>query len=120
MIVDMDFFIRPDGDYTTAHVREDILDARLLRLELLMQIDILDTNSHLAGETEEDLELVIGVWQAGDAFTEVEDADQAAGGDQWDARHRPQGLHLTMDIQVSRACADGSPPQHDGGSGPPS
>ena len=23
------------------------------------------------------------------------------GGDQWNARHRPQGLHLTMDIQVS-------------------
>ena len=42
-------FIRPDGDHTTAHMCEDILDTCLLRLELLMQIDILNANSHLAG-----------------------------------------------------------------------
>jgi hypothetical protein len=57
---------------------QNVLNESLLRVKLPIEIDVLDADGHLASQAKEDLEFVIRVGQAGDAFAEIEDANLAA------------------------------------------
>src|SRR6266511_391230 len=100
MVKDANFLVCSNGDHTATHVGEDVFDKHLLRLELFVQIDILDANGDLTGKVEENLELIVGIGKAGDAFAKIQDADQGSGGDPRDTRHPSQRLHLAMDFEI--------------------
>src|ERR671930_1317804 len=102
MVKDANFLVCANRDHTATHVGKDVFDKHLLRLELFVQVDILNAYSDLTGQMEENLELIVGIGKASDAFAEIQDADQGSGGDQRDSRHCPQRLQLAMDFEIIR------------------
>ena len=79
--------IRANADDATAHIRQDIFAKNLLILQLMIEIDILNPNSRLTSQAEENLKLVIVVGETCDALSEVEDTDQRPGCNEGNTRH---------------------------------